>query len=289
MESNPPRADTSPMTLTDADIERDLAFAIEAARAAGRRVMALRAEDRWQGKTLADVGDQAADGFLQGFIRGRYPDDGLLSEETVDSPERLTKARTWIVDPLDGTQEFSEGRADWAVHVALTLGGRCALAAVALPATDDVLWGVSVPGRERAGSSAGTTLARGTSAPSAQPRIVVSRSHTPPWVARFATALGAELLPCGSAGYKVSRLLAGEADVYAHTVGLKEWDTCAPETVARALGWHVSKLRGEEHRYNQRNPKNHELVVCRPAWRERVLAALRDSGALEPVPERVKK
>jgi 3'(2'), 5'-bisphosphate nucleotidase len=277
------------MTLTDPEIERDLAFAIEAARAAGRRVMGLRGEARWQGKILADIGDQAADGFLQGFVRGRYPADGLLSEETVDSAERLTKARAWIVDPLDGTQEFSEGREDWAVHVALTAGGRCALAAVALPAHDDVLWGVCVSGKERAGSSAGTKLARGTSAPSGTPRIVVSRSHTPPWVERFAATLGAELMPCGSAGYKVSRLLTGAADVYAHTVGLKEWDTCAPEAVARALGWHVSKLRGQEHRYNQKNPKNHELVVCRPAWRERVLAALRDSGALEPAPERVKK
>lgn len=274
--------------LTDHEIERDLAFAIEAARSAGRRVMSLRAEKRWEGKTLADIGDQAADGFLQGLVRGRYPDDGLLSEETVDSVERLDRARAWIVDPLDGTQEFSEGRGDWAVHVALTLGGRCALAAVALPANDDVLWGVSLAGKERAGSSAGTVLVPGSSAPSPRPRIVVSRSHTPPWVTRFAAALSAELVPCGSAGYKVSRLLAGEADVYAHTVGLKEWDTCAPETVARALGWHVSKLRGEEHLYNQRNPRNHELVVCRPAWREQVLAALRDSGALEPFKERVK-
>ncbi|HEX6882178.1 MAG TPA: 3'(2'),5'-bisphosphate nucleotidase CysQ [Planctomycetota bacterium] len=274
--------------LSDHEIERDLAFAIEAAREAGRRVTGLRAEKRWEGKTLADVGDQAADGFLQGFIRGRYPEDGLLSEETVDSVERLAKGRAWIVDPLDGTQEFSEGRSDWAVHVALTVGGRCALAAVALPSDGDVLWGVAVPGKERAGSSAGTKLLPGTGAPGARARIVVSRSHTPPWVTRFAAALGAECVPCGSAGYKVARLLVGEADVYAHTVGLKEWDTCAPETVARALGWHVSKLRGEEHLYNQRNPKNHELVVCRPAWRERVLAALRDSGALEPAPPRVK-
>jgi 3'(2'), 5'-bisphosphate nucleotidase len=277
------------MTLTDQEIERDLAFAIEAAREAGRRGSALRREGRWQGKTLADIGDQAADGFLQGFIRGRYPSDGLLSEETADSPERLARERAWIVDPLDGTQEFSEGRSDWAVHVALTVGGRCALAAVALPASDDVLWGVCVPGKERAGSSAGSTLARGTSAVPERPRIVVSRSHTPPWVERFARALDAELVPFGSAGYKVSRLLAGEADIYAHTVGLKEWDTCAPETVARALGWSVSKLRGEEHRYNQKNPKNQELLVCRPAWKERLLAALKDSGALEPMPERVKK
>lgn len=277
------------MHISDQEIERDLAFAIEIAREAGRRVVGLRNEKRWEGKTMADIGDQAADGLLQGFLRGRNPADGILSEETVDSAERLTKARAWIVDPLDGTQEYSEGRADWGVHVALTLGGKCALAAVALPADDDVLWGVCVPGKERAGSSKGSTLVRGDSPQRARPRIVVSRSHTPPWVEKFARALDAELMPCGSAGYKVARLLMGEADIYAHTVGLKEWDTCAPETVARALGWHVSKLRGEEHAYNQRNPKNHELLVCRPAWRERLLAALKDSGALEPQPERVKK
>jgi 3'(2'), 5'-bisphosphate nucleotidase len=277
------------MTLTDAEIERDLAFAVAAAQEAGRRVTGLRAQKRWEGKTLADVGDQAADGFLQGFVRGRHPEDGLLSEETADSAERLARARTWIVDPLDGTQEYSEGRADWGIHVALTLRGRCALAAVALPAADDVLWGVCLPGKERAGSARGTRLLRGDSPQPARPRIAVSRSHTPPWVERFARILDGELVPFGSAGFKVSRLLVGEADVYAHTVGLKEWDTCAPETVARALGWSVTKLRGEEHAYNQKNPRNHELLVCRPAWRERLMAALAESGALEPTPGRVKK
>jgi 3'(2'), 5'-bisphosphate nucleotidase len=93
-------------------------------------------------------------------------------------------------------------------------------------------------------------------------------------VEAFAKRLGAELLPCGGAGYKVARLLLGEADVYVHKIGLKEWDTCAPETVARALGWHVCKLAGAEHRYNQRDPRNHELVVCRPAMTDAVLAAL---------------
>ena len=112
--------------------------------------------------------------------------------------------------------------------------------------------------------------------------MVVSRSHTPDWVGRFGEKLGAGApIPCGSAGFKVAKLLLGTADVYVHKKGLKEWDTCAPETVARALGWSVCKLRGEEHRYNQADPKNHELVVCRPALRERVLAALRDAGALD--------
>lgn len=265
-----------------ADIDRDLELAIAAARAAGERVMALRDSGRWQGPVLADIGDQAADGWLQGLIRGRYPDDGLLSEETADSAERLSRRRCWIVDPLDGTREFSELREDWAVHVALALDGRCALGAVALPACGRLLWGVAIEGRERAGlDGAGSLLSGGSAGPTC-PRVVVSRSHTPDWVGRFCERLGAAPpSPCGSAGYKTARILLGEADVYVHKVGLKEWDTCAPETVARALGWTVCRLRGDEHRYNRPDPHNHELVVCRAAWKERVLAALAASGALE--------
>jgi 3'(2'), 5'-bisphosphate nucleotidase len=276
---------------SDAELDRDLAFAIEAARDAGERVRGLRSSGRWDGAMLADIGDQAADGLLQGLIRGRYPQDGLLSEETADSPARLERERCWIVDPLDGTREFGEGREDWAVHVALTLRGECALAAVALPSRAQVLWGVSLPGRIRAGVHGATQVAAlavaepapkaAGDASSAPLRVVVSRSHTPDWVGRFCALVGAEApQPWGSAGFKTAKLLLGEADVYVHKKGLKEWDTCAPETVARALGWSVCKLRGEEHRYNQPDPRNHEFVVCRPAVRARVLEALAESGAL---------
>ncbi len=262
-------------------LERDLDFAIAAARAAGERVMALRASGRWQGSVLADIGDQAADGWLQGLIRGRYPADGLLSEETADSADRLSRSRCWIVDPLDGTREFSDLRADWAIHVALTIAARCAVGAVALPAEGRLLWGIAVEGHQRAGLEGEGCLLGGNGPAPATPRVLVSRSHTPDWVGRFCQALGAEPpLPCGSAGYKTARILLGAADVYVHKTGLKEWDTCAPETVARALGWTVCRLRGEEHRYNQPDPRNHELVVCRPAWKDRVLGALARCGAL---------
>jgi 3'(2'), 5'-bisphosphate nucleotidase len=269
---------------SEAEIERDLEFAIQAAGAAGQRAMALRASKRWEGDQLADVGDQACDGYLQGLLRGRCPEDGVLSEETADSPSRLARERCWIVDPLDGTREYSQGRHDWAVHVALTLGGRTGLAAVGLPTQGLVLWGVSIAGRERGGvrGEGALELARGDSQSPQRLRVAVSRSHTPDWTPRFAEQLGgAESVPAGSAGYKVMLLLLGKADVYVHKRGLKEWDTCAPETVARALGWTVCRLRGEEHRYNQRDYRNHELVVCRPAQRERVLAALAGSGALD--------
>jgi 3'(2'), 5'-bisphosphate nucleotidase len=268
--------------ITDEEVERDLAFCIETAVEAGHRVLGLRNTGRWEGRTMADIGDQAADGLLQGYIRGRYPDDGILSEETADSAERCAKARAWIVDPLDGTKEFSQVRHDWAVHVALTVGGQCALGAVALPSTDhDVLWGVAIPGKERAGFTGTGEVVSGDSPVPAKPRIVCSRSHTPPWVERFAELIGGELVPCGSAGFKVSRLLVGEADLYVHKVGLKEWDTCAPETVARSLGWHVCKLNGDEHVYNQPDPHNHELVVCRPAMRDLVLETVAKAGAFD--------
>ncbi|MDP6408478.1 MAG: inositol monophosphatase family protein [Planctomycetota bacterium] len=270
------------VSMSPEEVERDLRFAIEAARVAGERVSALREAERWEGAMLADIGDQAADGYLQGLIAGRYPDDGILSEETRDSEARLAKERAWIIDPLDGTREYSQLREDWAVHVALTVGGRCALAAVGLPAQERLLWGVALEGRERAGIIGEGELARGDSPCADAPRIACSRSHTPAWMERFAETIGAgELIPSGSVGNKAGMLLLGVADVYVHRIGLKEWDTCAPETVARALGWTVSKLRGDEHAYNQPDPVNHEFVMCRPAWSERVVAALAACGALD--------
>jgi 3'(2'), 5'-bisphosphate nucleotidase len=265
-------------------VQRDLEFAIEAARAAGERALAVRATGRWTGETLADVADQGADGFLQGIVRGRYPDDGILSEETADTSSRLSKSRVWIIDPLDGTREFSQLRDDWAVHVALTIDGKCALAAVALPSKGPVLWGVCLPGLVSAGvesANGSPVLADGDSASAEPPRIAVSRSHTPAWTQRFAATIGAELVHAGSVGNKVGLCLLGEADLFVHRKQLKEWDTCAPETVARALGWTVCKLRGDDHVYNQPNPMNDELVVCRPAWKERVLEGLVAAGALE--------
>lgn len=262
-------------------IQRDLDFARLAARAAGERALAIRAAGRWEGSMLADVGDQGCDGYLQGLIAGRYPDDGLLSEETADTSARLAKSRVWIVDPLDGTREYSQLRDDWAVHVALTIDGRTAVGAVALPSQDKVLWGVSLEGLECHGVEGEGEILMGDSVGPGTVRVALSRSHTPEWVERFVTDIGGEKHSAGSVGNKVCMLLSGVADVYVHKVGLKEWDTCAPETVARALGWHVCKLRGEEHRYNCEDPRNHELVVCRPEIAGRVIEVLAGCGALE--------
>ncbi len=264
-----------------ANLDQDLAFAILAAQQAGERALGIRESGRWQERTLADVGDQACDAYLQGLILGRYPIDGLLSEETADTPARLGKDRVWIVDPLDGTKEYQAGRDDWAVHVALTVEGQCCLGAVSLPSQGRTLWGVSTPGFQASGIIGPGEPLSGTSVGPRKIRLAVSRSHTPAWVERLAEALDAELVPAGSVGNKVGLLCMDQADVYVHKTGLKEWDTCAPECVALALGWTVSRLDGSRQKYNQSNPYNDEMLVCRPADRERILKAVAACGALD--------
>ncbi|MEZ6018350.1 MAG: 3'(2'),5'-bisphosphate nucleotidase CysQ [Planctomycetota bacterium] len=262
-------------------LDRDLTFAIHAARLAGRRALAISGQlgkdgaPRWSGALLGDVADQGCDGYLQGIIEGRHAEDGLLSEETKDTPHRMEKRRAWIVDPLDGTKEYADRREDWAVHVALAVDGQPVLGAVALPAQHRVAWAICAPGHERAGIEGAGALVRGDSPMPERPRVAVSRSHTPPWIAAFIERMHGEARPAGSVGNKVAMLLLGEADLYVHKVGLKEWDTCAPEVLARALGWHVCRLDGTPHVYNQRDPHNHELIVCRPAVKDHVIATVR--------------
>ncbi|MFM1871036.1 MAG: hypothetical protein RL398_458 [Planctomycetota bacterium] len=271
-----------PHSAPSTDLLARIRFATEAAVAAGARLAGLRASGKWADEMLGDIGDQAADGYLQGFVRGRYPDDALLSEETKDDPSRLGRRFAWIVDPLDGTKEYRTGRHDWAVHVGLAIDGRAAVGAVAMPTIDRVLVGCCVPGAEQlkllgTGGDWPTEIARGGQAPGGRLRLAVSRSHTPDWVQRVADRMGgAELVPSGSVGVKVALLLLGKADAYVHKPGLKEWDTCAPAAIAEAAGWAVCRIDGSEQLYNQANPRNDEIVVCRSAQREQVLAALRE-------------
>jgi 3'(2'), 5'-bisphosphate nucleotidase len=84
-------------------------------------------------------------------------------------------------------------------------------------------------------------------------------------------AIDAELIPMGSAGAKAMAVVRGEADIYLHTGGQYEWDSCAPVAVAMAHGLHASRVDGAPLIYNQRDVYMPDLLICRPEWAARVM------------------
>ncbi|MGH3524392.1 MAG: 3'(2'),5'-bisphosphate nucleotidase CysQ [Mycobacterium sp.] len=238
----------------------DHEVAAQLATRAGELLLAVRDElaDATEAERKA-AGDKRSHEFLMEALARERPDDAVLSEEGADNPVRLRSKRVWIVDPLDGTREFSEpGRQDWAVHVALWQSGGLVAGAVALPAQ-------------------GITLATPDVAPPAPhqgpPRIVVSRTRAPAIALRVRDHLDGELVAMGSAGAKVAAVVQGLADVYVHAGGQYEWDSAAPVAVARAAGLHTSRIDGSPLRYNRADPLLPDLVVCRPEYADAVLAA----------------
>ena len=237
----------------------DHEVAARLATEAGQLLLVVREElaDATAAERKAAGDKRSHDYLIEALARDR-PDDAVLSEEGVDDPVRLSAQRVWIVDPLDGTREFSElGREDWAVHVALWQSGALVAGAVALPAQ-------------------GVTLATPDPAPppahSGEPRIVVSRTRPPAVALQVRDQLNGALVEMGSAGAKVAAVIQGLADIYVHAGGQYEWDSAAPVAVARAAGLHTSRIDGSALEYNRADPLLPDLVVCRPEYADAVLA-----------------
>ncbi|MFB4311127.1 3'(2'),5'-bisphosphate nucleotidase CysQ [Actinomadura sp. GTD37] len=301
----------------------DHALAAELAGAAGRLLLDVRAEVGFADpRVLKDTGDLRAHEFLMAALAERCPGDAVLSEEGRSSvagkrskdddraptrntatAERLTAGRVWIVDPLDGTREFSEeGRRDWAVHVALWeregTGGRLVAGAVALPAQGltlrtDATGGAALV-RTEAGEPEPVTAGAGAAQPREVPlhvpapdagklRVAVSRTRPPEFVRQLAERVDAdvELVPIGSAGAKISAVLLGEVDAYVHAGGQFEWDSAAPAAVALGAGAHASRVDGSPLVYNREDPRLPDILVCHPMSASMLLTGIAEvAGAL---------
>lgn len=235
----------------------DEELAARLAEGAGRLLLELRESRFLEGRVLGRVGDKVANAFILTALGEWRPDDPILSEESPDSAERLRSERVWIIDPLDGTREYCEGRPDWAVHVALAVGGRAVLGAVAVPALGKLFRSDCCPPPPR---------------PERKPLMVVSRTRPPAETDALAAYLDAELVPMGSAGAKAMAVVAGDADLYYHAGGQHEWDNCAPAAVALGAGLHASRVDGSPLEYNRADALMPDLVIARPELAERVLA-----------------
>ncbi|MCG9917554.1 MAG: 3'(2'),5'-bisphosphate nucleotidase CysQ [Phenylobacterium sp.] len=241
------------------DLSEDARLASALARQAGQLLLTARNLTTLTDKSLGALGDAVGQQFLSHSLSALRPDDAVLSEEAADDATRLTHSRVWIIDPLDGTREFSEGRDDWAVHVALCIDGHPTIGAVALPDLGVVLDTAHPPPMPHAPDGL---------------KILVSRSRPPEVASRAAELLGAELVGMGSAGAKVMGVVRGQAHAYVHAGGQYEWDSAAPVAVALAAGFHVSRLDGTPMTYNQQDTYLPDLVVCRPELKDRLMAAV---------------
>ena len=231
---------------------------------AGRLLLEVRTQGL-EGRELKDAGDQAAHELLMGLLAEHRPGDAVLSEEGKDDKARLEAKRVWIVDPLDGTREFSEPpREDWAVHVALWEDGELTAGAVAQPALGETFNTGTPP-----------TVPPRTSD---RPRIAVSRTRPPAFVEALAAEIGADLVPMGSAGVKVISVTRDVTDAYVHAGGQYEWDNAAPVAVARAAGLFCSRVDGSELVYNQDDVSLPDLIVCRPELADQIVDFVRRHG-----------
>lgn len=249
--------------MTDHDLAARLATE------AGRLLLRVRDElAEASGSERKAAGDKRSHDFLMEALSAERPSDAVLSEEGIDNPVRLSADRVWIIDPLDGTREFSElGRTDWAVHVALWQSGELVAGAVALPAQGITLATPSVPAPPEAPST--QPDGAGQAAPV---RIVVSRTRPPAVALDVRDRLGGTLVEMGSAGAKAASIAQGLADVYVHAGGQYEWDNAAPVAVARAAGLHASRIDGSALEYNCADPLLPDLLICRPELADAVLA-----------------
>lgn len=261
----------------------DSSFAAEIAREAGSALLELRAGygpvDHSRRRALMDAADALAQGLLAERLSARHPHDAVLSEEAADSPERLTADRVWIIDPLDGTNEFGQGRDDFAVHVALwerSAGpsGALTAGAVDVPALGET-WSTAVAGSPRP-------------LPTDRPlRIVVSRSRPPAGLSGLLEAVSAGLaaegitthgisaVSVGSVGAKVGEVLAGRAEAYLNPGGLNEWDLAAPHVCALS---HGLVALGPQQPFNRLPPTAGPVLICHPAIAEVMAASWHPAG-----------
>jgi 3'(2'), 5'-bisphosphate nucleotidase len=244
--------------------ETDQQLASRVATEAGAMLVELRDELVAEGIhywDLKDEGDVAGHRYIMSALTAARPDDVILSEEAADNRRRLSAERVWIIDPIDGTNEFAEHpRHDWAIHIALWDAGELTAASVALPTlgiTFDASPAAVVPPSTRA-----------------KPLLVTSRSRNPYCAVMVANALGCDVARLGSAGAKAMAVVMGEADIYVHDGGMYQWDSAAPSAVAKAAGLHVSRIDGSPLKYNQESLWLPDFLVCRTELAEPALNAL---------------
>jgi myo-inositol-1(or 4)-monophosphatase len=232
-------------------VKEELDIAIQAAKEAGKIVMAyyrsnydVRDKSPNNPVTTADL---AANRQIREIIRHAFPDDGWLSEETKDSPDRLAKSRVWVIDPIDGTEEFIEGLPEFAVSIAFVIDGAPIVGVLHNPATAEFFYAKAGTGAFCNGKpihcSSCETLEKAS--------MLVSQTEHRKGLLAGLISLVSEIRYIGSVAYKLGRLAAGTSDLYITVRPKNEWDFCAGDLILREAGGVLWDKAGQSMRYNK--------------------------------------
>jgi len=242
-------------------VDRELEIASKAARAAAHAIRVIYDSEAWRveqksgGRGPLTDADLAANRILVEVLGEAFPEDGLLSEESRDDRRRLERSRVWIIDPLDGTREFTLGVPEFVVSVGLVRDGRPVLGVLCNPVTGELITGVEGRGVTYNGEPVHTT----DHAAIEGARFLVSRSeHGKGWFAPYEGI--AELTPMGSVAYKLGLVAAGRAEATFTPKPRNEWDLAAGVACVLAGGGLATDGAGQPYRFNQPDPLH--IGVC---------------------------
>ncbi|MBI5135879.1 MAG: 3'(2'),5'-bisphosphate nucleotidase CysQ [Nitrospirae bacterium] len=252
----------------------DLQLAQDAARQAGTVVMSYFRDEyeiRHKGEgNPVTTADLEADKVLKGILLGARPDDGWLSEETVDSTERLSKRRVWIVDPIDGTKEFIQGIPQFAISIALAVDGDIAVGVVYNPARNELFSAERGKGATLNGVPIFVTpLTDLKTANILASRSEVKRGEFDQFVDAYT------ITPIGSIAYKLALVAGGQADLTFTLTPKTEWDFAAGALLIEEAGGRIQVLGGHPQKFNQPNPLVKGVVSSNGALFEPLMAMLK--------------
>ena len=243
--------------------EKERIDAVKLAKSAGEKVLELYKKgagvtykNKKEPLTEADL---ASNEIVLAGLKENYPDDFILSEECKDNLDRLSSRRVWIIDPLDGTQEFVDRVDQFVVMIGLAVDGEPVVGAVYQPTTGQC-WSASKGNGATLEEADGRTRTLQVSdrASGDNLRMVITRSHPFDGIEEIQTALDlSDIAQIGSVGLKAGAITTDDADLYVHVSKYtKEWDSCAPHAILKEAGGLMTDLDGNELTYNNENVFN---------------------------------
>ena len=214
-------------------------------------------------KTPITAADLAANDIIVKGLRQLSRDIPILSEEGAQTPweERQHWRRFWLIDPIDGTKDFTQRTGEFTVNIALIEDGEPVMGVVTAPALKEAYWGIKGEGaykRDRTGRTRPIRMAE----PRDSLRVVASKNHLNEDTRAFIAKLGPHETVQAGSSLKFCRLAEGHADIYPRMSPTCEWDTAAAHAVLLAAGGKVQTPEGKPLKYGKENLENPFFIAA---------------------------